>query len=313
VFSANAVVLIVAVALLAVLPVTVSWPVNAWELVVMAVGLVATLTVNLILLRRIFTPLGRLRDTMATIDPLRPGQRVDVGARSVEVAALTAAFNDMLDRLEGERRRSSRRAQAAQEEERRAISLELHDQVGQNLTALLLQLDVALLSAEGKQRKALQTSIMTVRDSLAQVRTIVHRLRPEALEDLGLVGAIGHLCTRVSRDSGLPIERSLDRTVPTLSPDAQLVVYRVTQESLTNVVRHAAAGAATVELVPHRGGVRLTIADDGAGTARLMQEGSGIRGMRERALMVGARLTVRQRVPGGIEISLEVPGDEVRP
>lgn len=311
VFAANAAVLIVAVGSLAFLPVTVSWPVSRGELILMAVGTVVMLAVNLVLLRRIFTPLARLRETMAAIDPLRPGDRVDVGTQSPEVVALAGAFNEMLDRLEGERRVSSRQAQAAQEQERRALSLELHDEIGQNLTALLLQLDVALQTADAQQRRTLTTAVATVRDCLDQVRAIVRRLRPEALEDLGLVGAIGHLCSRVARDTGLRVERSLDRSVPALNADAQLVVYRVTQESLTNIVRHAEATRATVWLAPHGDGVRLTVADDGRG-AQPLAEGSGIRGMRERALMIGATLRVAPRVPTGLEVVLDVPGEERR-
>lgn len=313
VFSANAIVLSASVLLLAVLPVTVSWPASRGELVYLACGLLVMLVVNLILLRRVLGPLRRLRDAMSSIDLLRPREPVDVGARSSEVAELTQAFNDMLARLDHERRESARRAQSAQEQERRALSLELHDEIGQNLTALLLQLDVASrVAATPKQRRTLEASVDTVRQSLEQVRAIVRRLRPEALDDLGLISAIDHLCERVGSDSGLAIERSLDPELPRLSSDAQLVVYRVAQESLTNVVRHSGAHRAIVELEPCEDGVRLRVADNGAGTPSAENEGSGIRGMRERALMVGAALRVEERAPSGTEVVLEIPAEELR-
>ncbi len=314
VFSANAIILILAVAFLAVLPVTVSWPVQLGESLVLAGGLLVMLFANLVLMRRILTPLGRLRAAMTRIDPLGPRGPVDVGARSVEVAELTLEFNRMLERLDHERRESSRRTQAAQERERRALSLELHDQVGQNLTALLLQLDVASRAAgTPEQRSALQTSTETVRESLEQVRSIVQRLRPEALDDLGLLSAIGHLCDRVGHDTGMLIDHAFDPDLPTLSPDAQLVVYRVTQEGLTNAVRHSGAQHVMVELAASDGGARLTVTDDGIGAPPDARDGSGIRGMRERALMVGAALRVDPLPASGTQVVLDIPPEEALP
>lgn len=314
VFSSNAIVLIAAVMGLAVLPVTVSWPVSSDELIVLTGGLAVVLLLSLAMFRRILTPLARLRQAMRTIEPLAPRERIDVGARSVEVAELAEAFNDMLDRLAEERRQSSHRAQSAQEQERRALSLELHDQIGQNLTALLLQLDVAARSAEAPaQRSALEASIATVRECLNQVRGIVRRLRPEVLDELGLVSALEHLCGRAAADTGLTIECSCDPGLPRLSADAQLALYRVAQESLTNVARHSGARAASVALERHESGVRLTVADDGVGPPADDNEGWGVRGMRERALMIGAALEVRRRVPRGTEVVLELPHEETRP
>lgn len=310
-FASNALVLIAAIVLLAALPVTVSWPVTVQEALVLVGGLVLMLVVNLVLMRRVLAPLQRLRGAMQTVDPLQPGEPVDVGARSIEVAELTSAFNDMRARLERERGESTRRVQLAQEEQRRELSLELHDEVGQNLTALLLQLDVALRSAPPEQRAALETSLETVRDSLDRVRRIVRGLRPEALDELGLARALNHLCNRVARDSGLQIGREVERDLPPVSPEAQLAIYRVAQECLTNAVRHAGAETATVRLASHDGGVRLSVADDGSGIAHGVREGAGIRGMRERALMIGAALHVTGG-ERGTEIVLDVPGEQAR-
>ena len=143
VFATNAAVLVAATLVLVISPLTVSFPIALAELVAVAGGLAAMLVLNLVLLRRAFRPLGRLTAVMRGIDPLRPGERATVGAADPEVAELTAAFNDMLGRIEVERRDSARRALAAQESERRRVARELHDEVGQALTAVVLELDRA--------------------------------------------------------------------------------------------------------------------------------------------------------------------------
>lgn len=311
IFGANAAVLTATAILLVALPVTVSSPVTPTEAGVIAAGLLLTLAVNLLVTRRLLLPLSRLRGAMLSVDPLRPGQRISLDAGSVEVAELTRAFNLMLERIEAERRDSARRTQAAEEAQRRALSLELHDQVGQNLTALLLQLDVASRSADPAQLAALEASVATARETLDQVRAIVRGLRPEALDDLGLARAVRSLCDRVSGAERLHVDCRIDPQLPRLTPDAELVVYRVTQESLTNVLRHSGAREATVELRLARGGLTLAVRDAGDGLATDVVEGSGIRGMRERALLIGARLTVTPARPG-TEVRLEVPPAEVR-
>lgn len=311
-FSTNAAVLVAAVVALGLTPLQVSVPVTFGEGLALAGGLLVVLYLNLLLMRRALGPLGRLWQVMRAVDPLRPGQRIDVKAKSIEVADLTQAFNDMLDRLERERRDSARRAQAAQEAERRWLSLELHDEIGQAMTALLLQLDVISRSATTAQRPVLDTAVDTVRDCLERVRAIVRRLRPEGLDDLGLPSALTHLCDRVAGDSGIVVDRLLAPDLPVLSPDARLVVFRVAQESLTNVVRHAAASRASLRLERHDGGVRLEITDDGLGIGPAVPGGSGIRGMRERALMVGSALTVEPLTPRGTRVELTVPAAEVQ-
>lgn len=308
VFTANALVLSAAALALALTPATVSWPVDAGEAVLLTGGLAFMLLADLLLMRRALAPLGRLWDAMRRVDPLHPGQRVDPGARSVEVAELAAAFNDMLDRLERERRDSARRTQAAQEDERRWLSLELHDEIGQSMTALLLQLDVLSRTATPAQAPLVQAATEATRDCLQRVRAIVHRIRPEALDDLGLPSALVQLCERMSASGALQVGWELDRDLPVLTDDAQLVVYRVAQESLTNIVRHANARLATVALRRHAGGVRLTVTDDGTDGAAATAEGSGIRGMRERALTIGATLRIGH--DAGTTVALEVPAAE---
>ncbi len=313
VFSTNAVVLIAAILALGLSPVTVRLPEDAEEGLTLFIGLGVMLGANLVLMRRALGPLGRLWQAMRSVDPLNPGHRIDVRARSVEVAELNAAFNDMLDRLEAERQESSRRTQAAQEAERRWLSMELHDEIGQSMTALLLQLDVASRTASATQEPVLRAAEETVRDALERVRAIVRRLRPEGLDDLGLHSALVNLCDRLAASGELEIRRSLQHGLPTLTPDAQVVVYRVAQECLTNVVRHSGARHADVELDREGTGVRLRVRDDGRGLPPGYREGTGVRGMRERALMIGSTLRVGVGTSGGTEVVLDLPSEELLP
>src|SRR4029079_2263069 len=126
----------------------------------------------------------------------------------------------------------------------------------------------------------------TVRGSLDEVRRIARELRPEALDDLGLLNALISLCSRLASQGQLRIERHLER-LPGLAPGLELVIYRVVQESLTNVVRHAEASLATVSLAREGGTITLSIVDDGRGLPTdLPERTAGISGMRERARLV---------------------------
>lgn len=311
VVAANAGVLALAGAVLAATPVTVSWPADVRGAVGLVVVVVGTVLVQALVARRVLAPLGALWQHMQRVDPLEPGRRIDVEARSIEVNDLIQAFNGMLDRLEQERRESARRTQAAQEAERRWLSLELHDQVGQDLTALLLNVSLAR-TAEGEARTAaLDTAVATAGDAQEHVRAIVHRLRPAGLDQLGLVSALVQLCARVQATEDIQVRPSFDPSLPRLSADAELGVFRVAQESLTNVVRHAEAGAAELTLAPCGSGIRLTVSDDGVGPGAPGTGGSGIRGMRERALLLGATLEVRRRSPRGTTVTLDIPAAEI--
>lgn len=308
VFLLNAAVLVAAVVALALSPVTVSDPVALKEVVVLVAGLSALLVVNLVLFRRTFGPLARLTELMRTIDLLQPGRRVPVYGDDVEVAELTLAFNEMLDRLEEERRESARRTLSAQEGERRRVAQELHDEIGQRLTALVLELDMLGRADPNDLGKGLVNAREAARASLEEVRQIAQRLRPEALDELGLQNALAALAERVSDQGGLRIVRRLDRRLPPLTPEAELVIYRITQESLTNVLRHAGASEAVLTLRGDAEGVALQVVDDGRGF-HSTQPGAGIQGMRERALLVGAALGIRTGPEGGTEVRLELPAE----
>ena len=146
-FLANGAVLALAVLLLAVTPIEISAPlVTVEQLLLLIVGLVVMLGINFVLLRRLLAPLRRLTELMRAIDPDEPGRRLEgVDLGEPRVAALAGAFNSMLDRLESERRESARVALAAQERERLRVARELHDEIGQSLTAATLKAERAAM------------------------------------------------------------------------------------------------------------------------------------------------------------------------
>jgi two-component system, NarL family, sensor histidine kinase UhpB len=309
VFALNAVVFLVGTAMLAFSPAPVRLPVTPTEAIVLSVGLLAILLVNLVLVRRSLVPLQRLANVMRRVELLRPRQRLEESGPG-EIRELVAVFNDMLDRLERERRESGRRALAAQEAERKRIAQELHDEVGQALTAVLLLLKRLADRVPAELREQVLEAQEAARESLEDVRDVARQLRPEALDDLGLVSALAALAARFTEQTGIRVERRIDSRVPPLEDDEELVIYRVAQESLTNVARHADASRVELRLERTPQGVALHVRDDGAGLAELDGSGHGIRGMRERALSVGAALSVAERRAGGVEVALELPVED---
>ena len=268
-----------------------------------AIVLVAALTLvgvgNLLVLRRVVGPLSQLTELARTVDLTRPGTRMPDATPNSEAGELALTFNEMLSRLELERRDATERVLAGQEAERLRIAQELHDQIGQELTAVLLW----LARARGEARDpALASRIEdvqgAVRSSLESVRRIAIELRPEALDELGLVSAIVVLGERFSERSGLAISQHIDDPLPSLDPNTELVIFRVAQEALTNVARHSGSSRASLTLSHEHGDVILEVSDEGEGIPAGQSPGSGMKGMRERATLVGGTLEVGPG-PGG--------------
>ena len=292
----NAAVLLAALVALTVTPATVSPSPTAEELGVLSAGAVVLLAINVFVLRRVFAPLNALTALMRRVDPREPGRRIAIDRSVAEVAALEGAFNDMLDRLEDERRTSSRRALDAQERERRRLARELHDELGQTLTGIVLLLDALPEAAEAQE---------AARGAVEKTRDLARGLRPVALDEFGLRSALTTLAAGVAERGGLRVRHELAE-LPTTEHD--LTLYRTAQESLTNVVRHAEATAVTLSLQTHDGKAVLTVADDGRGVADgALHDAGGIGGMRERALLAGGTLEIASGPLGGTEVRLEVP------
>ena len=308
VFFTNASVLVGVSVFYVLSPATISAPVAIAEVVVLVAAIALSLFVNLLLLDRAFAPLDELRGLMVRIDPLKPGRRVEMQGADADVAALADAFNEMLERLETERRDSAQRALAAQEDERRRIARELHDELGQMLTGVLLLLDEATKAPPERAGVALGEAREAARSSLEDVRRIVRDLRPEALDDLGLASALSALVNSFAQQTGVQVERRLDVNGAALSAAEELVLYRIAQEALTNVARHADAQHAEVALERVDGHLRLTVRDDGRGFEEDPgQRDGGIRGMRERALLVRGTVTVTSAEGAGTEVRFLLP------
>jgi two-component system sensor histidine kinase UhpB len=267
------------------------------ETVDILLGLAIMLAANLVLLRRTLSPVRRLVERMRTVDLLLPGQRLAADG-GTELNEVVRAFNEMLERLEAERRESSRRALAAQESERLRVSRHLHDEVGQVLTGVLLRLD------DDETKEA-------VRRSLDEVRRIAHELRPELLEHLGLVSALTEQARTFGRQTGISVETHFAKNLPPLSPESELAIYRVTQESFTNIARHAGADRVTLLLEAGNGSVVLRVIDNGRGLPESPPSGAngGLSGMRERAMLIGGALAIKPGSDGGLEVRLEAPAE----
>ncbi len=197
----------------------------------------------------------------------------------------------------GEERLLERQLLAAREEERRRCARELHDETLQALGALRVQLSAALSSPEADVlRAAVGGAVEELGREIANLRALIMDLRPASLDELGLEPALSALFDRMWAVHGLPVQSTvrLDRgEVGRLDPELETAIYRVVQESLTNVARHAGASRAVVEVIEQHGAIRITVRDDGHGFNQLdSPAGFGLVGMHERVTLAGGRLEI---------------------
>jgi two-component system sensor histidine kinase UhpB len=277
------------------------------EAVVFGLAVVATLSGNWLLLRRRFDPLDKLISNMEAIDLAAP-QELPAAAGaldSADVKRLEAAFRRMIARLEAERRHAGRAAIRAQERERRRIAQDLHDEVNQALTAVSLRLQASIEQAPPDLRAELLETKRLSGQAMEELLTIARQLRPAVLDDHGLIAALDSQVRHFAEQTGIDARFTVSGSGPELDPEQQLVLYRVTQESLSNIAQHAAAGRVAVELsLADR--PRLAISDDGVGFETEREGGLGLSGMRERALLVGGELSVRSVAGRGTRVELRL-------
>jgi two-component system sensor histidine kinase UhpB len=284
-------------------------------LVVIGLALVVlALVIALVQERRRLAPLEDLVEAMEKVDlssprPLLPASIDGVG-ETEEVARIELAFLRMMRRLEAERRRAGSAALHAQEEERTRVARDLHDEVNQSLTGLLLRLEAAREAAPPELEAEIAATKALANQAMTELLSLARQLRPTALDDLGLAAAIGGQVEQLARGE-IEAQLAVDGDFSDLGDDAQLVVYRVAQEALNNAARHSDAEHVEVRLRRSEdGGVVLEVTDDGRGFAFDESErGLGIGGMRERALLVGGELTIESRPGAGTTVRLEVPGE----
>lgn len=281
-------------------------------------GIVLSIVANYVVLRAAFQPIINLA---RAADAVRSG---DFTARAApttfddpQIARLSEAFNDTLDELA--RDRSELRSLAskvihAQEEERKRISRELHDDTAQILFAQLMRIAALKSSTTGSLSVAVASLEQMTADALEGVRRLALELRPPALDDLGLVAALGELVQRYSESLGISVDYRPQGSRGRLPADIELVLYRVAQEALTNIQKHAHAKHVYVDLDRGADDVSLSIRDDGDGfdidAARPGDQpglGLGLFGMEERVGLVGGTFRIWTRPMGGSEIFAFVP------
>lgn len=280
------------------------------------VGVAVTVLVNALILRVALSPLDLLEQTAARaqagdLDARVP--RSPVADRELERLSLT--FNGMLDSLESYRQRLrevAARALAAEEEERKRIARELHDDTAQSLAALMLRLRVARGQDDPETRaRTLDELREELGHALERIRRFARGLRPPALDELGLVPALESHVRSLAEASHIPVRVDAGPVDGVLTPQAELALYRIAQEALSNAIRHAEASSVQVRIRRRDHEVVLTVSDDGKGfdlqAARDGERpGLGLFGMEERAAYLGGHVEIRSRPGHGTEVQATI-------
>lgn len=288
-------------------------------LLLLALCVFCVILLNSLLLRRRLAPIQELVARMDAADLTTGSDTPWLAApprhASREVQELTVRFDAMLRRLEEERRRAGSAVLRAQEKERHLLAQNLHDEVNQALTAILLRLEATIGDAPDGLRAELRETKALANRAMDELLRLAHQLRPTALDDHGLMAALESQVSDFGRRTGIVARFLPQGSVESLTDEQQLVVYRVTQESLSNIARHADAHHVDVELsLAER--TMLRVSDDGRGFAPRMANdrggherpgGLGLSGMRERAMLAGGRFSVFSRQGDGTTIELILP------
>ena len=285
-------------------------------LLLLALAVFSAVLLNSLLIRYRLEPMDRLVRTMDQVDLHAPGMRARPPRWAArEVQKLNAGFNNMLARLEEERRQAGRAVLRGQERERSRIAQDLHDEVNQALTGILLRLEAITMDAPYALRPELQETKRLANQAMDELLHLARQLRPTALDDHGLIPALGSQVEDFSQRTRIDARFSRHGDMPRLTDEEQLVIYRVTQESLSNIAQHAGARHVSVQL-SFVGRTILRITDDGKGfdpgpgqagrhgRPRGRIGGLGLSGMRERALLVGGNLALYSAPGEGTTIEL---------
>lgn len=269
---------------------------------------ILALLLNILMLQRRLNPLDELIREIEAIDPSKPASLKAPEDPVEEVERLAAAFARLLERIEAERRRAGRLQLRAQEEERKRVARDLHDEVNQALTAILLRLEALTHVAPPRLRDELAETKGLANQAMGELLQLARQLRPTALDDHGFVPAIEEQLRRFKAQYGIATQLSTDGDLDDLGSDQQLVLYRVTQEALNNIARHAGASNVAVEIARVDGHVDLEVTDDGRGFDVASEvRGLGLDGMAERARLVDGQFDVVAKPGRGTTLRLRVP------
>ena len=280
-----------------------------WELVLVAMAIALSLAVNLLMLQRRFRPLEQVIDQLESIDPSDPSRFEPRPSPVAEINRLSGAFKRLLHRIEQERREAGQLVVRAQEQERRRLARDLHDEVNQALTAILLRLEALAQDLPPSEAEAVAGLKRLVDQAMTELLSLARQLRPSALDDHGLIPALSAQVKRFARHSGIDATLETDGQWDGLDEDKQATIYRVGQEALSNVIQHAGANRVQVRLAAQNGGAALVVEDDGAGfdPSGDDHDGLGLGGMTERARLVGGELDVMSSPGSGTTVRLVIP------
>jgi two-component system sensor histidine kinase UhpB len=293
-------------------------------------GIGVSLVVNFAIMRAAFRPLDKIQDTVEEVSRGNSHARVrGLQTGDPEIARLGETINMMLNRLEQDTRTIERHSQQiqvmsaqvlrAQEEERRRIARELHDETSQALNALLLSIEMAqdvlrtaASYADGELEEALrrlQASKQLTTQTLDGIHNLAFDLRPTILDDLGLEPSVRWYAKRQSETYGIDIAVEVDGLDERLPDQTEVALFRVIQEALTNVAKHASASHAHVRLQRGDEGIELTVQDDGSGFDPEQTHGDrlGLFGMQERVALLGGSLDIATRRGAGTTLQVRVP------
>lgn len=222
-----------------------------------------------------------------------------------ELARERAELDELRTRLEAERREAGREAIRAQERERQRLARDLHDEVNQALTAILLRLEASIHEAPPALREELRDTKQLVARAMEELLRLSRKLRPARLDDHGLMPALHTQVRDFTEQTGIRATFKHQGPPARLTPEQQLAIYRVTQEGLSNIARHASASRVRVEL-SFVGRTVLRISDDGRGFSEPRDGGTGLGGMRDRATLAGGHLSVWSGQGNGTRVELTI-------
>lgn len=251
--------------------------------------------------RGVWTPWGYYLDILFTL-----------GVGAGILLLVNHELNERLMVRTSELEHLSRRMVTQHEEERRRLSLALHDETAQVLASLKMQLGSVAERVDAPLRDRVTRAMELVDTSMVGIRNLTHGLRPALIDDLGLLPALRSLMAEFEAHHGRRVDFSAPETLPIVSDEAEVVVYRALQEGLSNFARHTSEPGVKVTLSGRSGWLRMEITDAGPGfdAAQLDEHGHlGLAGMRERASAVGGSVEIRSAPSKGVRLTIEVPAE----
>lgn len=280
-------------------------------------GLALSVLINYVLVRLAFRPLDDVSEAMKAIRAGHRGIRVPEVTDDPQMEELSKSLNSMLNSLDTQRKRAAASVIKAQEEERKRIARELHDETSQSLTSLIIGIRM-VQEVVPDELNEMQERLRSINDqaheTLNEVHNMAIRLRPSVLDDLGLSAALRSYIKEFSENTGIKVDLQLLTMNQRLTPELETVLYRVVQEALTNIARHSSADRSQVTLRRKENSILGIIEDNGRGfdpQLVMMSEehgrGLGLHGMKERIELVGGSLEFESRPSEGTTIMMEVP------